>query len=81
MVKVSTTQRFISPLVSELNTEMLMRYNDLSGRSPNVKFKGDSPIKEFSLKVKTGVDPDLVDCWIRDVLRRGVVSYLSWAST
>ncbi|CAA7016743.1 unnamed protein product [Microthlaspi erraticum] len=31
-----------------------------------------SPIKAFSLKVKTGVDPYRVDRWILNVLRRGV---------
>ncbi|CAF2265288.1 BnaCnng57020D [Brassica napus] len=34
--------------------------------------QGDTPIKEFSLNAKTGVDPDRVDRWICNVLRRGV---------
>ncbi|KAL0725433.1 hypothetical protein Bca4012_040032 [Brassica carinata] len=34
--------------------------------------QGDSPIKEFSLNARTGVDPDRVDTWICNVLRRGV---------
>ncbi|CAF2112870.1 BnaCnng47890D [Brassica napus] len=34
--------------------------------------QGDSPIKRFSLKCKTGIDPDRVNLWIRNVLRRGV---------
>ncbi|KAG7566525.1 FBD domain [Arabidopsis suecica] len=34
--------------------------------------QGDSPIKKFSLNVKTGVDPDRVDRWICNVLQRGV---------
>ncbi|XP_010431465.1 PREDICTED: putative F-box protein At3g58860 [Camelina sativa] len=34
--------------------------------------QGDSPIKKFSLNVKIGVDPDRVDRWICNVLRRGV---------
>lgn len=34
--------------------------------------QGDIPIKEFSLNAKTGVDPDRVDRWICNVLRRGV---------
>ncbi|KAF8046370.1 hypothetical protein N665_3764s0001 [Sinapis alba] len=34
--------------------------------------QGDSPIKEFSLNVKTGVDPESVDRWICNVLQRGV---------
>ncbi|KAF8096902.1 hypothetical protein N665_0299s0060 [Sinapis alba] len=34
--------------------------------------QGDSPIKRFSLKCEDGVDPDRVNGWIRDVLRRGV---------
>ncbi|ESQ44195.1 hypothetical protein EUTSA_v10006456mg [Eutrema salsugineum] len=34
--------------------------------------QGDSPIKKFSLNVKTGIDPSCVDHWICNVLRRGV---------
>jgi len=34
--------------------------------------QGASPIKKFSLNVKTGVDPDRVDRWICNVLQRGV---------
>lgn len=34
--------------------------------------QGDSPIKRFSLKCKTGIDQDRVNLWIRNVLRRGV---------
>lgn len=34
--------------------------------------QGDSPIKKFSLNVKTGIDPDRVDRWICNVLQRGV---------
>ncbi|CAH2063611.1 unnamed protein product [Thlaspi arvense] len=37
-IYIAERQRFLAPLVSELNLEMLMRYNDISGRSPNVKF-------------------------------------------
>ncbi|CAH8269109.1 unnamed protein product [Arabidopsis lyrata] len=34
--------------------------------------QGESPIKKFSLKCRTGVDSDRVDAWISNVLRRGV---------
>ncbi|ESQ44188.1 hypothetical protein EUTSA_v10005926mg [Eutrema salsugineum] len=34
--------------------------------------QGDSPIKNFSLKCITCVHPDIVNRWIRNVLRRGV---------
>ncbi|CAF2048503.1 BnaA09g55370D [Brassica napus] len=34
--------------------------------------QGDSPIKRFSLKCKTGIDPDRVNLWILNVLQRGV---------
>ncbi|VVA99233.1 unnamed protein product [Arabis nemorensis] len=34
--------------------------------------QGDSPIKKFSLKCKTGIDPDRVNLWICNVLERGV---------
>ncbi|KAG7561382.1 F-box domain [Arabidopsis thaliana x Arabidopsis arenosa] len=35
--------------------------------------QGDSPIKKFSLKCKTGVHPRRVDGWICNVLQRGVL--------
>ncbi|CAA7016739.1 unnamed protein product [Microthlaspi erraticum] len=38
-IYIAKRHRFTAPLVSEFNPEMLTRYNDLSGRSPNVKFK------------------------------------------
>lgn len=34
--------------------------------------QADSPIKKFSLKCKTGIDPDRVNRWILNVLERGV---------
>ncbi|KAG7634935.1 F-box domain [Arabidopsis suecica] len=34
---------------------------------------GDSPIRKFSLKCKTGVDLDLLNQWICNVLQRGVL--------
>lgn len=38
-IYIAKRHRFTAPLVSEFNPEMLTRYNDLSGRSPNVQFK------------------------------------------
>ncbi|KAG2298276.1 hypothetical protein Bca52824_034748 [Brassica carinata] len=36
--------------------------------------QGDSPIKKFSLKCKTGIDTDRVNHWICNVLGRGVTN-------
>ncbi|CAN6821317.1 unnamed protein product [Brassica oleracea] len=36
--------------------------------------QGDTPIKKFSLKCKTGIDTDRVNLWICNVLQRGVKS-------
>ncbi|XP_009150780.2 F-box/LRR-repeat protein At3g58930 [Brassica rapa] len=36
--------------------------------------QGDTPIKKFSLKCKTGIDTDRVNRWIRNALQRGVTS-------
>ena len=36
--------------------------------------QGDTPIKKFSLKCKTGIDTDRVNQWICNVLQRGATS-------
>lgn len=49
---------------------MLQSFMDFVDRV--LALQGDSPIKRFSLKCKTGIDPDRVNLWIRNALRRGV---------
>lgn len=49
---------------------MLQSFMDFVDRV--LALQEDSPIKRFSLECKTGIDPDRVNLWIRNALRRGV---------
>ncbi|KAG2258405.1 hypothetical protein Bca4012_021828 [Brassica carinata] len=49
---------------------VLQSFMDFVDRA--LALQGDSPIKRFSLKCRTGIDQVRVNLWIRNVLKRGV---------